>query len=104
MMKTFGASSCGASNPSSATNSDARVSQYRKQENTMQGQAAQAARASAPVRSEIDWSKADDDTLVRGLLKRRDFAWLAFLGRVDEIVKERVALTASRRSGLAYSA
>ena len=54
----------------------------------MQTQAAEAARADAPTRSNDDWSTADDDTLVRGILKRNEHACLELLYRIEALTKQ----------------
>jgi hypothetical protein len=69
----------------------------------MQTQAAQAAHADARAHSEIDWPNADDETLVRGMLKKDDFAWLEFLGRIDLLVTERIQRAVRRRSRMLCS-
>jgi hypothetical protein len=69
----------------------------------MQTQAAQAAPAYARAHSEINWSTADDDTLIRGMLEKDDFAWLEFLGRIDRLVNERIQRAVRRRSRMLCS-
>jgi hypothetical protein len=56
----------------------------------MQEQAANAARADAPARPEIDWSFADEDTLIRGMIRDEDAAWLEFMSRFDLLITTRV--------------
>jgi hypothetical protein len=59
----------------------------------MERHAAHAARAKARVRVEIDWDNADDHALVGGMLANDERAWLAFLGRFDELLTKRVEST-----------
>jgi hypothetical protein len=63
----------------------------------MQTQAAQAAHADVRAHSEHDWSNADDETLISGMLKKDDFAWLEFLGRIDRLTTERIQRVVRRR-------
>ncbi|HXF35166.1 MAG TPA: hypothetical protein VN603_11400 [Candidatus Acidoferrales bacterium] len=69
----------------------------------MHTQAAEAARADAPACPKIDWSHADDDTLVRGLLKKDDFAGLELLYRIDALTTERIQKAIRRRSRMLCS-
>ena len=70
----------------------------------MREQTAQAVPAKAPVRVEIDWSKADDHALVGGMLADDDWAWLEFLGRFDELITRRIEATLGRWSRMLRTA
>src|SRR4051794_27919295 len=63
----------------------------------MQEQAANAARTDAPARSEIDWSFADEDTLIRGMIRDEDAAWLEFMSRFDLLITTRVERVLAKR-------
>jgi hypothetical protein len=63
----------------------------------MQEQAANAARTDAPARPEIDWSFADEDTLIRGMIRKEDPAWLEFMKRFDLLISTRVERVLVRR-------
>jgi hypothetical protein len=62
----------------------------------MQRAAARAQRATKPIRALSDWTHADDDTLVAGLLARNEYAQLEFLDRFEVLIEERIATTIRR--------
>jgi hypothetical protein len=71
----------------------------------MQTQAADAARANAPAhRSKDYWTLVDDDTLLRGILKKNDGARLELLYRIDALTTERIERAIRRRSRILCSA
>ena len=64
----------------------------------MQEQAAKAARTDAPACPEFNWKFADEDTLIRGMIKKEDGAWLEFMGRFDLLITTRVERILVKRS------
>jgi hypothetical protein len=64
----------------------------------MREQAAPAAGANASARHPIDWRYADEQTLIRGMLDKDEFAWLEFLGRFDELFTKRIKMRIGRWS------
>lgn len=64
----------------------------------MREKAADAAGANAPARPQIDWRYADEQTLIRGMLDKDEFAWLEFLGRFDELFTKRIKMRIGRWS------
>ena len=63
----------------------------------MQEQAAKAARTDAPARPEFNWSFTDEDTLIRGMIKKEDGAWLEFMCRFDSLITMRVERILAKR-------
>ena len=63
----------------------------------MQEQAANAARDGASARSRNYWAFADEDTLVRGMLRKQNAAWLEFMSRFDSLITARAERVLVRR-------
>jgi hypothetical protein len=64
----------------------------------MQANAARAVRAMAPFCVRIDWRRANDRFLVRGVIANDDDATLEFLARFDDLLTKRIRGTLARTS------
>ena len=62
----------------------------------MNEQAAVAAGAKAPARPQNDFRHTDEQTLIKAMLTKNDFAWLEFLRRFDTLLTERIQLRMAR--------